>query len=236
VRVDKLGLRVESSGRQGRRRRADNREPQLSITMMLSTLVLPEVPEVAHPTLDPERLDDPNAVGRIAAARLAAEDPGEYDRIAELNFFKLYQPPVVRREPLPEKPAEVVRAPEPAPKPVVDPRRDAHRYVLQGVGHLPDGPVAYVADTDEVLEPPRVYRLNDEIDDGRLVLIVPEGIVVRVRPPGAAAEAARNYFYPLGATFKERQEVDEQELPEIARLLRLVLGGQAGGQEAENGS
>jgi hypothetical protein len=95
--------------------------------------------------------------------------------------------------------------------------------VLQGVGGLEEGPVAYVVDPDDPTEPPQEYRLNDEVDDGKLVLIVPEGMVVRVPPKSGQRQPPTHYFYPLGSNFKEREEVDPSVHPQVSRLLQLVL-------------
>lgn len=224
VRVDKLSLASEKGRTLTRRkRRGAADEPELSITMTLSTLVLPKAKDVEHPTLDLESVDDPNSAAVLAMAlRLAEEDLDEYDQIAEVNFFQLYKEPT-REIPKPVT-APVVRDDDkPPPPPPPDKRRDAHKYVVHGVGHLPDGPVAYVINTDDALEPATGYRLNDEVDDGKLVLIVPEGIVVRVAAEEGPREPPKDYFYPLGASFKEREEVQPTEHPDVARLLRLVL-------------
>jgi Tfp pilus assembly protein PilO len=230
VKVDKLTLNAESGGSSTRRRVArvagDDSGPKLSIAMTLSTLVLPEVNDIEHTTIDLASLDDPEAESILtSAARLKQEDLAEYNEIEQSNIFKMNEPPkqVVRREPVTreEKPTELKPPPPPPP---VDSRHDADKYVLNGTVSLEDDPVAYVFRTDRPTQPPEEYRLNDPCDDGKVVLIVPRGMVVRVSPPKTGPRVPpKNYFYPLGHNFRERQEVNPTDHQEVARLLRLVL-------------
>lgn len=227
VRVEKLNLRAELARRpSGSKSKGPTPPPKLNITMTLNTLVLPAIEDVEHPTIDLAALNDPGGQPVLAsAARLQQEDLAAYNEIANPNPFQIYEPPpppppVVReprevKEPVERNP--VVRTPP-------DPRRDAHKFVVTGTGCLDDGPIAYVINTDKDAEPPDGYRLNDEVDDGKLVLVVPQGIVVRVTPESRARTAeAKNYFYTLGGTFKDREEVTAADHPEVARLLRQVL-------------
>lgn len=225
VRVDKLYLSAEMGRATSKKRTGPRPEPKLTIKMTLSTLVLPEVENVDHPTINLAAVDDPDSgVEFVSSVRLREEDPVAYNEIAQVNFFKIYEPPApvvrkaVEREPVETKPVEK----EPVVQ--VDPRRDAHKFVLSGVGQLAEGPVAYVINTDKSTEPPTEYRLNDQVDGGKLVLVVPEGMVVRVLPAGKEPRTSpKNYFYPLGTTFKNREEVNPSEHPDITRVLRLVL-------------
>ncbi|WP_320046858.1 GspMb/PilO family protein [uncultured Ilyobacter sp.] len=235
VRVDKLELRAEhrkaSGGRRGRDASADT-EPQLAISLTLSTLLLPETKNVAHPTMDLEALNspaDPQTGEPVLAyaERLQEPDLTAYDEVAKVNLFKLFVEPKKVVVKTPDPPKEDKKDPPPVVKntaPPPDPRRNAHKFVLEGVGVLDDGPIAYVINTDEPTSFPDTYRLNDEVDDGRLVLIVPDGIVVRVAASaGRHREPAKNYFYKLGDTFKQRVEVNPSEHAEIAKELSLVL-------------
>jgi hypothetical protein len=221
VRVETLSLRPDL----GRKGKQGSTEPRLTIDMTLTTLVLPELADLEHPTVDPEALNNPeNEVELASALHLSEEDPVAYNEIARVNFFKIYEPPPrVVQKPPEEKPAETKLVDKPPPPPPVDPRRDAHKFKLEGMGHLDDGPVAYVTNVDQPGQPPDAYRLNDDVDDGQLVLIVSEGIVVRVAPAGGSRLPPEYYFYPLGSTFAEREEVKADEHPEITRLLQLVL-------------
>ncbi len=231
VRLDKLQLSAEHTSK-SKRKKGGSTEPQLGITMTLSTLVLPKVADVDHPTFDLAAFNHPDPEAELvlaAAPRLRwQEDMDRYGEIVEKNIFENYEPPPPKVKTAP-RPKEVVKKTEPKtedkPKPVpVDLRRDAGKFVLSGMGRLDDGPIAYVTRSDQPAEPPTLYRLNDDIDDGRLVLIVPRGIVVRATPPARGArQPAKNYFYPLGATFAEREEVDASVHPELERQLRVVL-------------
>ena len=226
VRVDSLTVGADNArGLRERRGRRATGALQLKIRMMLTTLVLPKAPNLEHATFELASLDDPDSEQLFAsAARLRAEDIDTYSEIARVNFFKAYEPPPAKPKPKPE-PEErpVARKPTPTKPPPPDPRRDADKWVLTGVARLDDGPIAYVLNTDDPLEPPSEYRLNDEADDGRVVLLVPEGIVIRVTAERGGRQPPKNYFYPLGCNFKEREEVNPAEHPEIARMLRLVL-------------
>jgi Tfp pilus assembly protein PilO len=225
VRLDKLDLAAEQIPK-SRRKKGSSTEPKLSITMTLSTLVLPNPKGVDHPVFDLAMLTDPDQEAEavlVSAARLRQEDVDVYAKIADPNPFEIYYeppppPPPPEHPKQPEQPK--VEGPKPPPPPPPDPRRNADKFVLNGVGRVDDGPIAYVINSDESGEPPEEYRLNDEIDDGRLVLIVPEGIVVRTH---GHRQPAKNYFYPLGGTFKDREEVNPTEHPQIERQLRVVL-------------
>jgi hypothetical protein len=228
VRLDKLQLNAEQGG-SAQRKRGGSDEPNLSITMTLSTLVLPKVKNVDHPTFDLAAYNHPDPEAEVVMAtprRLWQEDMDRYGEIVEKNPFKNYEPP-----PPPPPPPAKQREPErkrddrpPVSVPPPDPRRDADKFVLNGMGWLDDGPIAYVTRTDEPGEPPTGYRLNDDVDDGRLVLVVPAGIVVRTAAPlHGARQQSKNYFYPLGGTFKDREEVNPSDHPEIERQLRVVL-------------
>lgn len=218
VRVDKLTLRAENAGARSKKERGGS-EPKLSIAMTVSTLVLPKLKDIAHPSFDLAALSNPEGEAQlVSAGRLRADD---YSDITRKNIFKLYEPPRIAEAPKPreEPPREAPKAPPPPPPP---PRRPD--LVLQGVGQLPEGPVAYVVTAGKAIDPPHAYRLNDEVDGGRIVLIVPEGVVLRVAPRDQPGAEARNYFWPLGSSSEQRVEVSPAEHPDVVRLLRLVLG------------
>ncbi|MFQ5804869.1 MAG: GspMb/PilO family protein [Phycisphaerae bacterium] len=225
VRVDKLRLSAELGRRsRSKKGRGTSAEPKLSITMTLSTLVLPKIKDVEHSTIDLKAMNDPEAEPLLVSdRRLSEEDPIAYNEIPRNNIFKLYEPPPAPPPPRVDRKQEAPKVVEQPEKPPADPRRDAHKFVLSGVGQTPEGPVAYVIHTDEPTEPPKEYRLNESADDGKVVLIVPEGMVVRVPPGKGRSDSPQNYFYPLGGNFKEREEVSPSEHPDIEHMLRLVL-------------
>ena len=242
VRVEKLDItadqavaarakRDKKSGKGGKRGNTVD-EQKMSISLMVSTLVLPKMDDREHPTFDLARLNDPEAADsvQVAFADRLRHDPEAYNEIVAKNPFKLWTPPPPtppRNPPQEIKTQEVVDSrPKPEPPPVrPNPRPHADKMLVEGVARLDDGPIVYVADTSAASQPPAEYRLNDQVDDGKLILIVPEGIVVRVKEKSGRQNTTKNYYYPLGSTFRERVEVDPVEHPTIARYLEVVLSG-----------
>lgn len=255
VRVDKLNinakLRTKAQRERDKQRGLDQafrREgPDLSLSLQVSTLILPKLDlvvdeltrEVAHPTLATALAENPEMVDALAGPIELGAEPEEYARIVAVHPFKLYEPeppPVVvkRDPPKREEPPKVVEntPKEPPPPPPPPPRP---KKIVTGVGVLPPGrPVVYLLD-EENFEPAETKFLNDEVDDGKLVLIDPRGIVVRSpKPQTAAARGARrgrsratptefvNYFYPIGSKFAERVELDPVVHPEVAARLKLA--------------
>ncbi len=224
VRVDKLSVQAElKKKKKGSKAGAagGNRDPRLNISMTLSTLVLPKLPKVAHPTFDLADLRNPEKAEKLlASARRLSSRPEAYSEITKVNPFRIWEPP--RPKAVAKKPPKRT---EPKPKhtpPKPPPRRNAEKWVL--VGTASDGrPVAYVSNEDDLAAPLREYRLNAKVDDGTLVLIVPEGMVVRVRRKVGRRTTTHDYFYALGKSFKERVEVRPDKHPEIHRMLRLAL-------------
>ena len=229
VRLDKLLIAAEQTGRSKRGKgkgKGETPEPKLSITMTLTTLVLPEIKDVEHTIFDLAALNDPareDDATAVALTRFREEDMDTYNYIAEHNPFKIYEPKrVVVDTPVSKDPIPVAGTPPPPPPPPPVKRRNADKYVLTGTAN--DGqPLAYVTNNDKAIEPPTIYRLNDEIDDGKLVLVAPSGMVVRVLGDRKRHESTKNYFYALGENFSQRVEVDPDEHPRISRQLRLVL-------------
>jgi len=69
--------------------------------------------------------------------------------------------------------------------------------------------------------------IDEQVDDGTVILIDPTGMVVRVpqrgapgQPPGEADGGHEDYFYPLGKSFKDRQPFEPELHAELARQLR----------------
>jgi len=205
---------------------AAENEELLRISMQLSTLVLPKIAAAGHPTLDPAALKpEEGAEPAVASSLLWREDAAEYQQIVANNPFKVYEPPPPPPPPPPPKVVtpepRVAQAEPPPPPPQPDPREDADKYVVIGTYAMDGEPRVIVRDDDNVVDPPLHYGLNEEVDDGKLILIDPAGIVIRAKPWKEARY--RNFFYPLGANFKERVEVNPQEHPEIFHLLQQVL-------------
>lgn len=193
---------------------------QISVEMSVVTLVLPPKADVkgASPVGSLEALAE-----RANDARLARGDPSEYDRIVAQNMFGWPAPPVIARaDPPPatqavrtEPPKMENRRPEPPPRP-------REKVVVCGVASTHGQYEAYVRHEGKNTEPPKTYRLNDEFDGGRIVLIHPLGIVVR-RGDGEGA-TQRDTFYPLGMSSEEREREKPPVPVEVAEDLRIALG------------
>ncbi|MEP0848368.1 MAG: hypothetical protein HRF50_16290 [Phycisphaerae bacterium] len=216
---------AESAGGEKKRKNAAKHSTELSVSIVLSTLVLPRLPELDHPLCNREDPPDPSQ----ASAALAMRKASDYDEIARLNVFQLYHPPPP--EPPPDETPKVARTDKPQPAPPADPRKGAEHLYLKGTVSLNGVPIAYVADDSKLEEEPKKYHLNDRIDDGRLVLIHHSGIVVQTStPPNPGAvesDASRSeqhfYYYPFRKSFKEREPLTLDEDSELARLVRAVL-------------
>ncbi len=223
VRVEAMRLAppgdIAAAPRKGRNRRSSrtDNEPVLTVSMRLSTLVLPKQPRLEHPTLPPEALE--TGKGTDPPRWLAQDDVQVYDEIATLNLFRKYQPP--RPKPPPTRP-QVARKPNkrPPPPPPPDPRRDADKFLLLGTAAIDGVPVAYVRDTRRLVDPPEKKHLNDRLDDGVIVLIHPRGIVVRSESP---RDRGKLYFYPIGKNFRQREPLSAAAHPDVYREVQLVL-------------
>jgi len=217
-----MDLTVETSSTSAQRAQRGPQEPMLNVSMTLSTLVLPKLPQVESRTLEGLNLDDPEALraaGITPLDYLHEEQPLAYNKMLASNIFRIYRP-----KPPPPRPVARNTTPRkpPPPPPPVDPRRDADKFVLLGTTSLNGELIAYIRDERQAYEPPMRKRLNDPVDDGRIVLVHPKGIVVQVTQ---GRERGRLFFYPLGRTFKEREPVDPVKHAEIKRLLDQVLNG-----------
>lgn len=198
ARLSKVTMRAAERD-QARGKRGGSEPAALTLSLTATSVVLPRIPGIAHLPFDDRQ---------PAPARLAHQ-PQAYQQIASVNFFEPYRPPVqvVRK---PGRPANRPPAPRPRPKP-------RPNMVLVGVSSLNGVPRAYVRDRDHLEEPLREYFLSDRLDDGTLVAIQPKGLVVRV---GAADADGRQYFfYPVGASFRQRVPWQELE-PDLRRELR----------------
>ena len=146
-------------------------------------------------------------VGRNQGERL------DYNTIVDKNLFAPYQPRIASTTVTPTtEPAHPTTPVEPTVRPVVDPRAGADQKFVRSTVGLDGEPRAYVVDKQQLDQPPTAYRLDDPIDDGKLILIHPQGIVVRSN--------GKNYFYPLGSSFRDREELSAADRPEIWDALR----------------
>jgi hypothetical protein len=176
--------------------------PELKVSISAMTLVLPKLPGVAHGEASDTK---PTTKGWSESSVVAA--------VCKKNLFKPWQPPEVRVATSQPKGPEThdVKVVE-----IVDPRKDADKLVVVGTVSLNDEPAALVRDDREKTQPVKEYYLDDEIDDGTLLLICPEGLVVEVQEGGAETK----YFYPLGANFASREVLSPESHPEVWQELQ----------------
>lgn len=177
--------------------------PELRVTISAITLVLPTPPGLPHPVI--EGLPEESERGRLAEADLTA-----YNVLFEKNPFLPYQEkpaprPVVEAQPKPTEPGPVVT------KPPVDPRAGVENLYLRATISLDGEPAAFVTDGRRPMDKPQQYHLDQPVDDGTVALIHPTGMVVRV----VKEEGVRDYFYALGASFRERTELNPDEHPDV---------------------
>lgn len=192
-------------------------DPSVKLTVKAATLLVPKLPDVkTEPIGELERIRDQLDESRLARSSEA------YEEIPGRNIYQWPErpkpPPIVQAPDRPEKPRE---APRPAPPP--NPRPDAAKLRLIGTTSLNGELLVYVRHDDRLSEPPAEYRLDDELDLGRIVLIHPTGMVIRVREGNGANGQQVDYFYALNATFSERERLDPRTHPDICEALELAL-------------
>lgn len=203
------GPKAKKSGRGGGG--ADG--PSIKVQMTLTTLCLPKVGEKTHTVYDPEKPDQP------AALKPRAEE-AQYAAITANNLFKPYEPPaapeIVKKIDPPTTTQPVAKVDTPPP-----PKPDTR--VLIGTPSLNGEPIAYLQGDDKGKEPEAVH-LNGTISDnghGKLVLIHPLGIVVRVKQ--ATDPNPKNYFIALGKKMSEREELTPAAQPDVFAMFSRVL-------------
>lgn len=186
--------------------------PELKLNVSAVALVLPRLPMMGHPVL-------PDEIPELERGRLA-EDLPAYKTIFERSLFVPYTPRVAIKQPEPETKTAVVDEPRAT---IVEPPKsdpDAQKYVC-GTTRLNGELIAYVLDEAHRDQPLSEYRLDQPIHDGTLLLVVPEGIVVRAN--------GRDYFYPLGRKFAEREVLNADAHPEVWEAFqRAFLQPEAG--------
>jgi Tfp pilus assembly protein PilO len=185
-------------------------EPSLEINLTAAAMVLPEVPSTAA------REYDPNIE---AAPRLVSADPKVYDQLRQTNVFMKWQPPVkkppvketpVKKPPVVEKPP-VKETPPPPPPP-------APERTLVGVENFGGRYFAYVRDDVDLTLPLLQISIGDEFDDGELLFVDRDGVVVRgpeerTHKPDEVAQI--DWFYPLGETYDNRTELTRGAYPRV---------------------
>lgn len=185
--------------------------PSIKVQMTLTTLCLPKVGDAAHTLYDPKKPDQPPA--------LKPRDDAKYAAITANNLFRPYEPPVpevIKKIDTPTTVPTIAKVDNPPPA-----KPDSR--VLIGTPSLNGEPIAYLQGDDKGKEPEAVH-LNGTISDsghGKLVLIHPLGIVVRVKQP--TDPNPKNYFVALGKKMSEREELTPGGQPDVYAMFSRVL-------------
>jgi Tfp pilus assembly protein PilO len=223
VSVDKLvlnasaadqGLAGASTGKdkKGPRPGFSKDGPTLRAELRLSSLVLPKVADVVHLVCDPGKEG-------VQPALKPRDSEGSYATVAATNVFRPYA--------VPEPPqVKVVETKHPETRPVtpVTPPPPKDTRVLVGTPSLNGEPVAFLRDELKKSDPPEELRLNAAVCEngkGKLVLVHPKGIVIRIAEPNDAPP--KNYFVALGQKISEREELSPQAHPDVYAMLSRVI-------------
>ncbi len=172
--------------------------------------MLPKFKDLEHPVLGREVTD-------LEHGRLLRDLP-EYNVVFQHNLFAPYRerPPVVAAPtPTTQPKIEEPRAAAP-PAPAPPARVGAEQQVVICTTTLNGQPLTYILDKSGGETPVRKFYLDEAIDDGTLLLILPRGLVVGV-PQSTGGE--QNFFYPLGKSFADREGVTPDSHPEVVEAL-----------------
>ncbi|MEW6250408.1 MAG: hypothetical protein AB1716_07160 [Planctomycetota bacterium] len=197
------------AGRAGQSSSPQN--PELKLDLTAVTLVLPKQKDSPHPVLE-----DPTA--SELAQRLSRERAA-YNVIYENSPFRPWEPEPVKPPAPPPAAHATTRL---TPPPVVDTRKDADKFFVRICGQVEGEPVTWIDDTRPEGEGFMMKFLDEDLDDGVLILIHTDGLVVRVTPPNGGA--IQDYFYPLGSSYKDRVLLTADQYPEIARTVAECAG------------
>ena len=189
--------------------------PLLRVNITAVTLVLPVIKGVPHPVME--------TIGPTADAGPLGHELAAYNQIVDRNLFKPWEAPRPVAPPPPPT-TDVAVGPQPPPPPPTPPpanlRPNADKYKLVATTSLRGERMACVLD-ETVVERVEVkrFRLDEPVDDGTLVLVHPSGIVVRTVEGGHPTD----FFYRLGTTFAERQQLDPVEHADVYEALEAEL-------------
>lgn len=213
--------RSERSGNSGANTR-------VTINLTATTLVIPPFKSYKHDALGEDPAAWPEGPLRLARDRDA------YVMMASALQFTKWRPPPPEPPPAPRETPVATTRPAVENRPVVrvDPRKDADKKIVVGVTSLHGERYAYVRDDTSRSGLTERVRASEPLDDGTLLLIHPRGLVVRVLQADAAAGAEDgaagehtpviDYWYPLGKSFREREEFRPDVHPEVAVELARV--------------
>lgn len=194
--------------------------PRLNVSITATALVLPElslggakIPQDPRDPLEPPA----GSLGQLPRER------AEYNLVLERNLFKPWQPPIVEAPPPlpppgggdnPKVNTPIAEVPKAEPRP---------EKTLIGVASTDRELAAWVREEARRDLAPERVQVNDTVDDGRLVLVVPRGMVVQVPSPSGSGLDYRYYLYKLGNRFSERELLDPERYPDIQRELEQSL-------------
>jgi hypothetical protein len=180
--------------------------PQLKVVVNAVTLVLAPAPGVPVKFI-PDGPVEEHPKGRNL------QELDEYNAIFAHNLFTPFQPkPVAATQSTVEVATTQKIEPHieaPPPPPVV------YTSVVRAMTALHGELIALVYDDAKPTEEPRQVRLDEAFDDGKLVLIHPEGVVVRVEKDGQRTDC----FYPFGESAKSRVKLTREAQPEVFEAL-----------------
>lgn len=207
----KLNVKVKrTTGRARRGAATAATEPTLEISMTAAALVLPEIPNTTAQRFDPNMAED----NRIVFGKDLYED------LKKTNVFRKWTPPPPPKpkpkEPEPE-PKEPVK-PTPAPPPPPPPPPPVPERTLVGVENFGGRYFAYVRDDADLTIPLTQISVGDGFDDGELLFVDRDGVVVRgpdKRSHKPAEEPQIDWFYPLGQAYAERVQLTRASNPRV---------------------
>lgn len=192
----------------------DDAGPRLKLTLTAVTLVAPPIKGIPY---------NPGTAVAVAGGQgrlgLPVED---YALIYDTNLFKEWKPPkqVVKVDPPDDPPNKnreegVTPPPPPLPPP-------AAKKTLVSTSARAGELRALVRNDDKDTEPLQKVQLNDALEDGKVVLIHPRGIVVHVTT-ARGSDSGKSFFYKLGKPFSDRVELTSAEFPELWAELQTAL-------------
>lgn len=163
-----------------------------------------------------EREGDPRAAFIAANGNDAsAEGP----TVAMLDWFRKTPPPPPPPPPVDTTPKVAHAAPPPPPPPPPpDPRKDADKLSVIGTIAFGSTHTVYVRDDRTPGGSIQHVHVGETIDDGKVVLVHPKGMIVRVEekaPDSGQTLRWVDYFYEIGKDFRSRVHLTEAGLSDV---------------------
>jgi len=148
----------------------------------------------------------PATLPAVKPWRQIPQDLNAYSVLWTKKFMEPYEPPRVVHRPVqrPSRPVQTVK-------------RDTTRTDTRVIGLVQYGSEAEVILLNDRTKQRQIIALDEPMDGGRLILVLPEAAVVEM--PGG-----RKYVYWLGKTLAERELLSAAKHPEIFSAVKQ-LGG-----------